>query len=395
MLNYKILKSLPEINNIAKEWQSRIHETKYQLVDRMQHIAIMESYLDNYKESKKCEPYFVFFYQDNKLIALAPFYQEEIKYPLRIGLVKLLSVNLKALKVFGEKVLILNKELENKVNETLTTLLYSPSINYDLLLLDKVPDNNSWPLPDLQVMDQENKLTLERLNSEKVIVRTIEFPETYDEYLTGLTRKSRYKYKKSVKNFTEQFTDKFQFTCYQSAENVEEFFTHLDKIYQNTWQAKTFGLKKRNTSEAIKHHKTIATHHQFLSYILFVDNKPIAFILGYISNRQYLYFEIGYNDLYKRSEPGKVLAWLLIEDLYKNHCVDTLDFDTGENNYKKVLGNAHYFCNNLLITRSYSYASVIIKIQKLFQKLYRSIHSLTTKLGIEEKVRQLVKRKKA
>lgn len=390
MFTYTVINDANEIKSSIPNWRRLIESNNVNLKDKMLNMDTIMSYLTIHQNTTT--PYFIEIKENNELIAIVPFYTEKRPYPLDFGVFKLATFTLSVMKLFGDKIIFIDHDRHSGILECVINCLLSGKIEFDLLLVDKI-DSEYQPL---WVNTFKNKklirgLNLSILNQSPEIVRKIDFPETYDEYLASLSRKSRYKYKKSFEKFCTMFDGKFHFETFQNQSDVSEFFSYLNDIYKLTWQAKTFGLKERNSDKTIALHKVIAEQNQFLSYVLFIENKPIAFILGYACAQEYLYFEIGYDENFKNIEPGKVLAWMLIDDLYKNHQIKSLDFDTGENNYKKVLGNKHYYCNKLLLTKSYSAASLLIRVQILLRKTYKLIHKIVVKLGLDGKIRKKIK----
>ena len=390
MLTYTIINNPRELTSAVISWQKVIESNHVVLKDRMLNMETALAYLTIHAD--KVTPYFIEITHGNELVAIVPFYTEKRPYPLDFGVFKLATFTLSVMKLFGDKIIFIDHNRHSEVLECVINCLNSGKIEFDLLLVDKI-DSEYQPLWEDTLKNKKliRGLNLSILNQSPEIVRKIDFPATYDEYLASLSRKSRYKYKKTFEKFCTMFEGKFHFETFQNQSSVSDFFSYLNDIYKLTWQAKTFGLKERNSDKTIALHKVIAEQNQFLSYVLFIENKPIAFILGYTCAQEYLYFEIGYDENFKNIEPGKVLAWMLIDDLYKNHQIKSLDFDTGENNYKKVLGNKHYYCNKLLLTKSYSAASLLIRVQILLRKTYKLIHKIVVKLGLDGKIRKKIK----
>ncbi|MFT5756258.1 MAG: hypothetical protein ACI9LM_000970 [Alteromonadaceae bacterium] len=390
MFTYTIINDPTELTSSIRSWKNEIESNHVVLKDRMLNMDTILSYLSIHADKKT--PYFIEVKEDNKLVAIAPFYTEKQPYPLVFGVFKLAKFTLNIMKLFGDKIIFIDNNKHSEILRCVINCLKSDEIKFDLLLVDKI-DSEYQPLWEQTLKDKQltRGLNPSILNQTPEIVRKIDFPATYDEYLASLSRKSRYKYKKSFEKFGTKFEGDFRFETFKSQSSVKEFFSYLNDIYKLTWQAKTFGLKERNDDKTIALHEVIANQNQFLSYVLFIENKPIAFILGYACSQEFLYFEIGYDENFKNFEPGKVLAWMLIDDLYKHHKIKSLDFDTGENNYKKVLGNSHYYCNKLLLTKSYSVAAFLIRVQIYLRKTYKFIHKIIEKLGVDGKIRKIIK----
>lgn len=75
------------------------------------------------------------------------------------------------------------------------------------------------------------------------------------------------------------------------------------------------------------------------SYVLMAEGSPVAYQLGYQYRETYYCDSIGFDAGWRDYSPGKVLSHLLIEDLFGERTLRTLDFGFGYNDYKRDLGN--------------------------------------------------------
>lgn len=81
--------------------------------------------------------------------------------------------------------------------------------------------------------------------------------------------------------------------------------------------------------------KRYARIRAFRSYILMVDETPIAFVLGIQTGESYLYQQVGYDRKYRDRSPGQVLLVHLINDLFERNSPRVLDFGEVSFDYKE------------------------------------------------------------
>ena len=392
MITTEVIKTITEYESFKAKWELEVDF--FNLIrDRFQDIDVILSFFK--LNVKSVKPMVIICYEHNKLIAFTPFYIKQQLFSWDLGVVKLAKFDLAILRLLGDRPLILMPERKLQVLEAIKKTLIDYKKEYDLALLDNVPMDCAILWDDILANEEDLKpLKVRALQSEPEIIRLIKFPETYEQYISELSYKSRTNYRKAYEKFCKKCDDNYDFKEFSTCEDVVPFFDQLDDLYKNSWQAQTKGHSKRNTSEAIQLHESIAKKRMFLGYILYISGKPIAFILGYLVNSTFLHFEIGFDGEYRKLQPGKVLEWLLIKKLYQDHQVKLLDYDTGENDYKKILGNSHIYCNKLYIYDRLSKARGIISIQVLLRKFYVLIHSVLVKSGIDNKVRNWLKNRK-
>lgn len=389
MITTEVIKTITEYERFKAKWEFEIDFFSL-ISDRFQDVDVILSFFK--LNDKSVKPMVVVCYEYGNLISFTPFYIKQQLFSWDLGVMKLAKFDLAILRLLGDKPLIFIPEKKLQVFEAIKKTLVNHKKDYDLALLDNVPMDCSILWDDILANKKDLKpLKVRALQSEPEIIRLINFPETYDQYISELSYKSRTNYRKAYEKFCKQCDDNYEFKEFLSSDDVVPFFDQLDDIYKKSWQAQTKGYTKRNTSEAIQLHQTIAQKKMFLGYILYIADKPIAFILGYLVNQTFLHFEIGFDGEYRKQQPGKVLEWLLIKKLYQDHEVRLLDYDTGENDYKKILGNNHIYCNKLYIYDHLSKARVIISIQVILRKCYVLIHRVLVKNGIDNKVRGWLK----
>jgi hypothetical protein len=388
-LQTKIFYSHEELSHAEiEEWQILNQtNTNFKVFDEPD--VVMQFFSLN---AKNIFPLIIFMYEDNKLICVAPLYLKDQNYPLMLGVFKLFNFKLRVMRLLSNNLLIKHSKNEINVYEHLFHDLQLLSNKFDLFIIDNVSSHNEEANP----VSYRNKISkkcfnVATINTQKDIIRLIDFPETLEEYLSSISYKSRTNYRKAFEKFEKQTNNSFQFNSYSKPDEVNAFFDLLNEVYAKTWQAQVKGKKQRNLYQDIELHKKIAEKNMLLGYILFKDQVPIAFILGYVSNKIFLHYEIGFDKQLRKLQPGKVLEWLLIHDLYQHHDIKTVDYDSGENDYKKILGNRHYFCDHLLISKKYSTGSFVIMLQTSLRKLYLFVKSILIKLRIDQKIRSLIK----
>jgi hypothetical protein len=82
----------------------------------------------------------------------------------------------------------------------------------------------------------------------------------------------------------------------------------------------------------------------------------------------------------------------MFEDLFANDKPDIIDFGFGENQYKRVLGNAEYNACMAYLTPPGKWR-MMVGLQMTLNAIYRRIYGFLAKQGWDNKIRQWLKKK--
>ena len=228
--------------------------------------------------------------------------------------------------------------------------------------------------------------------SEKIDIETeLKINTSFEKYLSGFKAKLRYNLNRNVIQFKKSSKGNFEIKKIRQIENISGFYTDLEKVYINTWQAATFGYRPRNTSIETGLSMLAAEQGWFRSYILYLASEPIAYAIGYQYQDTYYLDEIGYDINYKNMTPGNVLIYYAIEDIMTNDVPTVINFGYGENLYKKLYGNTEVPATNVLLVKTNSLMLMFVKLQLFVNVIYRIIYRLLKKYNLDGFFRKILK----
>lgn len=158
-------------------------------------------------------------------------------------------------------------------------------------------------------------------------------------FLDTLTAKERYNYRRRERKILERYEGKIQIQRFCTSEDVKCLMDQAEIVAAKSYQ--------RGLSVGFKHTKVIQRRLEFeakrgwmRSYILYLDNVPVAFWIGSI-HKGTLYSDfIGYDHEYGEYRPGLYLVMKVLEEV----CVPgaaqratQLDFGSGDSEWKKAI----------------------------------------------------------
>ncbi len=129
------------------------------------------------------------------------------------------------------------------------------------------------------------------------------------------------------------------------------------------------------------------------SYLLFCNNQPIAFQLGYLYNGTYYAEQTGYDPDWAARSVGTIMQIHRIRNLINLGGVSKLDFLYGDNEKKRSLSNtAHSEQNFYFVPRKFP-ISLIAYGLRLFNWLVEIFSRLLEKSELKSRIRRFLRQR--
>jgi hypothetical protein len=216
------------------------------------------------------------------------------------------------------------------------------------------------------------------------------FDRTFDDY-TALIRTRPGFPGKTIRRFWRDMKDRCTLERITSPAQVRAFADDVDRVYNASWQARTYGQRRRNQDADVARLETIASLGYLRSYLLRQDGEAVAFVLGHQYRGRYTYEETGYDPKFSTYSPGSVLTHGLIQDLFATDAPHELDFGFGDGAYKRTFGTGSVDVCSVYLAQRLRWRA-ILATQQLINRFHEKAHRWIIRLGIETTVRRLLKR---
>ncbi len=218
----------------------------------------------------------------------------------------------------------------------------------------------------------------------------IEFPPTPTDYWTKFSSKTRNTFKRKQKKIgTTRLVRIFDPT------QVAEFLEVAHTISKRTWQSEKLGLRIHNNDAELRFFTVLATQQWLRSYLLFVDDKPAAFLIGTQHNGIFSYEEVGYDREFSDRSPGQVLLLQVLEDLLSDHPPRVFDFGGGTADYKQLFATNTSASGTLWVVPPGVRPQLCLAYLRGCRLLDRTARAVAKKLGATTLLRQLIRGKLA
>jgi CelD/BcsL family acetyltransferase involved in cellulose biosynthesis len=168
----------------------------------------------------------------------------------------------------------------------------------------------------------------------------IALPGSFDDYLRPMTKANRRDVKKTLRKFDAAAAGQWRVRCYTAADEVPSFYGQAAEIAQKSWQSTRLGVGVNDRPGIERAFERIARLGWFRSYVLFANDVPIAFQIGFVYKGVYYLKVTGFDPAYAKLHVGVVLLLEILKDLIANDVAPRgVDFGTGENLLKARLSN--------------------------------------------------------
>ena len=332
--------------------------------------------------------------QGGIIICIGPCIIIQKKFPLTFSIFHLPTPSVRILKILGNKLIYSRKANKKKCIEILFTQLKKKADQFDFIHFDNFLHESTLAnffnhLPQKKY----NSFQLKYCSPKREYSWKHVLHPTYTDWIATLGKSTRRLIKRRINKLYKIYPNQVEFNKIQGENEVPTYLDLLNKLYPKTWQAKTFGARKRNCEADIAFFRSLAQHNWLRSYILRINGNPVAFFTGIQYNKRFEAIEIGYDSAFSSLGIGSALSYLVIQDLYNNDKPIHLDFGFGENKYKEMIctdkfpaSEAYIIVPNML--------SNLVRMQRTLYTLENYLRFIIIKFHIDNFIRSILKRKR-
>jgi CelD/BcsL family acetyltransferase involved in cellulose biosynthesis len=179
----------------------------------------------------------------------------------------------------------------------------------------------------------------------------IDLRQSFAEYKAKFSSKSRSTLNRKVRKFAEQFGGAVRWRGYSSAEEMGEFHRLARLVSGKTYQERLLDAGLPESSSFRQEMERLAALGLARAYILFDDDKPIAYLFCPVRDGALLYQYLGYDPAYMSWSPGTVLQWHALEAIFSERRFAFFDFTEGQSDHKRFFATGSMRCANVFFLR--------------------------------------------
>ncbi len=219
---------------------------------------------------------------------------------------------------------------------------------------------------------------------------TIAFPAKADDYWQKFSSKTRSTFRRKQKKIGAT-----RLVRITEPGQVAEFLEAAHVVSQRTWQSAQLGLRIHDNDVEAQLFTFLAMQHALRSYLLYVDEKPVAFLIGTQFHGHFSYEEVGYDRDFADRSPGLVLLLHVLDDLLKDSPPHRFDFGGGEADYKRLFATSTSESGSVWLVPPGLRPQFWLGFLRVCRLTDRLARACVRKLGLTTLLRQLIRGKRA
>jgi hypothetical protein len=163
-------------------------------------------------------------------------------------------------------------------------------------------------------------------------------PASLPDVLKSLSKSTRASMRNYSNRLEREFGDRLAVRRYTEPSDLDTYLEDADAVADKTYQ-RGLGVGVRNDLSQRMRTQLAMERGWFRSYVLYVDDEPIAFSSGNAYGGRFYYGIPGYDPAYGKYRVGTYVFLKMVEDLCADDSVQVLDFGPGESEHKR------HFCD--------------------------------------------------
>ena len=214
---------------------------------------------------------------------------------------------------------------------------------------------------------------------------------SFDDYQKKFSSKTRSTINRKVRRYAEHCGGSIPWREYKAPSHMHEFFQHARAVSVKTYQEKLLDSGIPDSEEFLLEMESLAQKNSVRAYILFDDQRPVAYLYCPAEHDVLAYAYLGYDPDYLKMSVGTVLQWLAVEQLYKESCFKFFDFTEGQSEHKRLFATHEIQCANVIFMKKSIQSQALIYSHVLMGHISRWIGDLSQKLGIKARIKHLIR----
>lgn len=171
----------------------------------------------------------------------------------------------------------------------------------------------------------------------------------FDDWFAGLSANSRSTLKRKRRKLQDVSGGVLDVRQYSRPGEVGEFFAHARDVSAETYQERL--LDAGLPADSLPGIRALAERGEMRGWLLFLDERPIAYLYAPAQGRTLLYAHLGYRAEFGHLSPGSVLQLEAMRMLLEEGAFSYFDFTEGDGQHKRQFASASVPSHDLLLVR--------------------------------------------
>jgi hypothetical protein len=164
--------------------------------------------------------------------------------------------------------------------------------------------------------------------------RSLILPNSFQDLVASLSRKNRHNVRSQSRRLLEKFRGQIRIQCLRREDELEDLIRDAEEIAKKSYQ-RTLGMGFSDEFETREELRMEARKGRLYGYVLYLGEKPCAFIIGRRYQGTFYGHSMGYDPEYSRYSPGSFLLMRCLQESFLEKTV-RVDFGPGNQRYKQI-----------------------------------------------------------
>jgi hypothetical protein len=177
---------------------------------------------------------------------------------------------------------------------------------------------------------------------------TRDIPADYETFLGTVSKNMRRTLRQPGTRLEQAFGGRVRYRLHRSPGELDDFLADAESVASVTYQRRRgVGFENDERTRILAMHS--AERGWFRGWLLYVDERPIAFEQGFVYRDTFHWVTGGFDPAFAEHRPGLCLIARVLEDICADPGVGALDFGLGDATYKERLGCSSSFESDLVV----------------------------------------------
>ncbi|MFA6303754.1 MAG: GNAT family N-acetyltransferase [Legionella sp.] len=375
-MEYEVITDLESFNKNINDYRTFISH-----FDDAHYEYRPEYILGLFESDTDYQPIIIVLKYANKIILVAPFVKIKQLQELKFGLYTIFKYHINEVRLLGSH--FIHEPTENiyALYKKVFDILHDNKFTHDILKF--YIDSTSSIIHYLK----RNHLAIGALKCKITDSHPhyrLLLKKDYNDFFLNLPRHTRRLFLKSERLLTDNHI--LELKLITEEKDVPLFHQQITEILTHSWKKNYFSPPQLDQI-------TFMAKLDYLrSYLLYINNEPIAFLYAIQPNeKELLFIETGYKAEWKNYSPGRVLYFNIIKNLYSYKKPEICDLGEGANDLKLDIANNMLTTLVIICYKKRTLLSLLIAVQSTLQKIYIFNSKLIKATKLDKYIRKLIK----
>lgn len=213
----------------------------------------------------------------------------------------------------------------------------------------------------------------------------------YDGYMAQFSSKTRATLKRKMRKLADADGGTLDIRSYHAPDQLDAFFAAALPLSDQTYQARLLDAGLPGHAAFRAEAEALARADNLRAWILFIGDKPIAYLYLPVVDDVLIYAYLGYDQAQAQLSPGTVLQMHALEQLFAEQRFRYFDFTEGDGAHKALFGTHQVQCATVFLLRPSLANRAVLAGHRAFNAGVEGTGAWLERIGVKARIRKLLR----